>query len=349
MANTISDADVIARKRALEETKNQDGTWNIMRAATKAGIARPTMQSFIANLNNGLYDKAETSTIEMPKFVIDGDDEEPIDDLLGRFKKAHVRAKAAAVSRNWYEVKVAETKPYGVLWFGDPHLGPHCNWDALERDIAICQHDGVYAANIGDTTDNWPWTGRMARLWAENDISKKTERRLACWFMFDAGIKWLLWIGGNHDEWNGGMEYYKLLGGAANVPVIDWKANFVLVHNGGAKTRLSAAHGRKGQSLYNPLHGTLRDAKFGEEADVFVTGHIHQYGLFDIAFAERKMRTWLAQIAGYKIHDHYALVNGYSEAPCGQSMFMIVWPDTGQVQCFGDTQRGADFLQRLRA
>lgn len=332
------------RARAIELSKTiikTDGTPNINQIASILGKARSTVQSWLPRVE--LSDK-----VELPSFVIEGDEEEDIDEILGRFRKAHVRKKKAIEARQWYPIKIKETKPYGILWFGDPHLGPHCDWETLDRHIQIANQDGIYGANIGDTTDNWPWTGRLARLWAENDISSPTERRLAKWFMQEAGINWLVWLIGNHDEWNGGTEFYKALG-AYQVPVMDWRAQFTLVHPNGSQTRIDAAHGRKGNSIYNPTHGTLRAAKFGEDADMYVTGHIHSFGLFDIEFPERKTATWLAQISGYKTWDHYALVKGFAESRRGSAVLSIIFPETGGVQCFADVEIGAKFLESLRA
>lgn len=310
------------------------------KAAAALGLAR---SSFQGRLSRAASLGIKEEKIEFPAFVMEGDEDEPIDDLLARFRKDHERKQKAIQERNWFPIKVKEDKPYGILWFGDPHLGPHCNWTLLERHVAIARQDGVYGGNIGDTTDNWPWTGRMARLWAENDISHKTEKRLATWFMMEAGIKWLLWLGGNHDEWNGGTEFYKMLG-ANHIPVIDWRAQFTLSHKNGSQARVDAAHGRKGTSIYNPTHGTLRDAKFGEEASLFVTGHIHSYGLFHIEFPEKKTTTWLAQISGYKMGDRYALVNGFAQSNSGAAVLSIVDPVTGKVQCFEDVEEGAEYL-----
>jgi len=318
---------------------------SIAEAAKEFGIARQTMQDRL-RVAKARLGETGSKMVEMPTFVIDGDEEEDINDLLKRFRKSHdLKAKAAA-ERNWFEIRVKETKPYAMLWFGDPHLGPHCLWPVLERHIAIARQDGVYGANVGDTTDSWPWTGRMARLWAENDISHKTERRLAEWFMFGAGIHWLIWLIGNHDEWNN-TEFYKKLG-AYTVPVIDWRAKFTLVHNNGSKTRIDAAHGRKGSSIYNPTHATLREAKFGEEAALFITGHTHNFGLFEYEMPERKTHTWLAQVRGFKTLDHYALVNGFPESGKGHSIMSVIFPETGKVQCFSDPEEGADYLKWLR-
>lgn len=334
----LSDADAQGAVEALERYGTQAG------AADALGISRGTLQNRLRiAAARGLKDAA----VEFPSFVTDGDEDEPIDEILSRFRKNHERQQKAIEARNWFPIKVKEDKPYGILWFGDPHLGTHCNWTLLEKHIAIARQDGVYGGNIGDTTDNWPWTGRLARLWAESDISQKTEKRLATWFMMEAGIKWLLWLGGNHDEWNGGTEFYKMLG-ASQVPVIDWRAQFTLVHKNGSQARHDAAHGRKGTSIYNPTHGTLRDAKFGEDAAIYLTGHTHNFGLFQIEFAERKTTTWLAQVAGYKMGDRYALVNGFAQSNHGAAILEIVDPVSAKIMCFSDPEEGAEFLKWKR-
>lgn len=305
----------------------------------KRRIAEAERRNLIPDVN---------SKIEMPTFVEEGDEEEPIEEILSRQRKAFERKQKAAEARNWFPIKVNEEKSYGINWFGDPHLDDGgCNWPLLEKHIAICRQDGVYAGNIGDTTNNWPWTGRLAKLWSESEVSNKTAKRMAEWFMFSAGIKWLVWILGNHDAWNGGDEFYKRLG-ATYVPVLDWRAQFRLVHQNGSETRIDAAHGRKGNSIYNPSHGTLRDAKFGQEADLFVTGHIHSFKLDHYEIPERSKTTWLAQTRGYKWFDHYATVNGFAEYQTGASIFSVVDPSTGRVQCFADPEEGADYLKWKR-
>lgn len=318
-------------------------------AAKALGLPSTTFRDRLKIANERLKagGLAAKPTVEMPRFVLEGDEDEPIGEILGRMKKAQDIERRKAEARNWFPIKVNEDKPYGIIWFGDPHLGVATNWALLEKHIAIANQDGIYGGNIGDTTDNFPWTGRLAKIWAEKDISSQTERRLATWFMMEAGIRWLVFLLGNHDSWNGGTEFYKMIG-AHNVPVIDWRARFTLVHKNGSQTRIDAAHGRKGNSIYNPTHGTLRDAKFGEEAALWVTGHIHSYGLFDIEFPEKKQRTWLAQISGYKTNDHFAFVNGFAQSQHGSAVLSIIDPETGKVQCFGDVEEGAEYLKWLR-
>lgn len=327
----------------------QEAVDALHKEGTKSKAARALDLKFNTYLHRlELAEKAGMSpTIEFPSFVTEGDEEEPIDELLDRIRKASDRKAKAAEARRWFPIKVNEEKPYGLLWFGDPHLG-NGNQRLLDAHINVAQQEGIYGANIGDTTDNFPWTGRMAKLWSDTELSSKSERRLATWFMFEAGIKWLVWLLGNHDAWNGGSEFYKMLG-AYHVPIIDWRAQFTLVHPSGVKVPIDAAHGRKGSSIYNPTHGTLRDAKFGEDAACFITGHTHNFGMFRIEFPERRTAAWLVQIAGYKSVDSYAWTNGFHPAGRGASVLQIIDPQTGKVLFWEDPEEGAEYLAWLRA
>ncbi|MDE2104727.1 MAG: metallophosphoesterase [Patescibacteria group bacterium] len=309
------------------------------------GIPRGTLyHQFKMAEERGLFGPV----IEMPEFVTQGDEEEDIEEVLRRQRRHFEREHKAATARKWFKIKINEDKPYGIIWWGDPHLDSGgCNWPLLEKHVEVARRDGIYGGNIGDTTDNWPWTGRLAKLWADAEVSNRTSKRLAEWFMFESGVRWLLWLLGNHDQWNGGDDFYKRLG-AHHIPVIDWRAQFCLVHKNGSETRIDAAHGRKGSSIYNPAHGTLRAAKFGEEADLFVTGHIHSFKLDHYEIADRRMSTWLAQVRGYKFLDHYAVVNGFPEYQNGASILSVIDPETGKVQCFADVEEGAEYLEWKR-
>lgn len=335
-------SDEVLRETAEAYASNG---FNQIKTARALGIARSTLQSRLARVEPS----GEKPMVEMPDFVTAGDEDEPIEDILNRQRKAFERKHKAAQARKWFPIKIREEKPYGILWFGDPHIdNSGCNWPLLERHLAVARQPGVYGGNIGDTTDNWPWTGRLAKLWADSEVSSKTAKRMAEWFMFDAGVQWLVWLIGNHDAWNGGDEFYKKLG-ANQIPVLDWRTQFRLRHNNGSETKIDAAHGRKGNSIYNPSHGTLRDAKFGEDADLFVSGHIHSFKLDHFEIAERGKTTWLAQCRGYKWHDHYAWVNGFAEYQNGASILTIIDPETGRIPiCFADPEEGAEYLKWRR-
>lgn len=327
-------ADIVAKLK-LYQTPAELARAEGLRRGTVFQIAREEAQ--------------REKVVTFPKFVMEGDEEESIDEILARQMKAFERKAKAAEARKWFTIQIHEEKPYGIIWFGDPHIDDSgCNLPLLRRHLEVAKQPGIYGGNIGDTTNNWPWTGRLARLWAESEVSDKTAKKMAEWFMFDAGVRWLVWLIGNHDEWNGGADFYKRLG-ASYVPVIDWAAQFTIAHASGATTRIDAAHGRKGSSIYNPAHGTLRAAKFGEEADMFVTGHIHSFQSTEFEDADRQHKTWLLQARGYKFHDHYAKTGGFAEYQHGASILSVIDPATGRVlQCFSDPEEGADYLEYKR-
>ena len=146
----------------------EDGTPNQRAIARETGIARSTVNSMLAK---------QPATIEYPRFVIDGDEQEPIEDILARKRKGFERKARANADRQWFEIKVNERKPYGILMFGDPHLDDDgCNIPMLERHLTIAAKPGVYSLNIGDTANNW--VGRLERLYASQETSKNTGKRL---------------------------------------------------------------------------------------------------------------------------------------------------------------------------
>jgi len=250
----------------------------------------------------------------------------------------------------WFGVRVKEDLPYGVLWFGDPHLDDnYCNLDLLLRHVDIAQEDYIYGGNIGDTTNNWQ--GRMARLWANQDTSQKTAKERAEWFMFESGVNWLVWLIGNHDAWGDDGDFYHRLG-AKRVPVIDWRAQFVLQHPSGNDVRVDAAHGRKGRSDWNELHGLVRAAKREEEADLYLSGHTHNFGMEQLEIAERGFCAWLCQIRGYKWYDTWAWQNGFFNGRHGAAILSIIDPNetdkSRRITCFSDVERGMDYLGFLR-
>ena len=318
---------------------------SINAAARASGMARTTLGHRYSQRDKGDF----TPAVKFPAFVDDGDEDEPIDDLLGRLEKGFYRKHKNATAKRWFEIKVREDKPYAVMMFGDPHLGDDgCNMPLLQKHLEICKLPGVYGLNIGDTTNNW--VGRLMRLYAEQDTSAKTEKRLAEWFMFDAGVSWLCWVLGNHDDWNGGADFQKRLGGK-HIPIIDWRAQFRLSHKIGTEARIDASHGRKGSSIWNNLHATLRAAKLGENADLYVTGHTHNFGLEDLEIAEKGVSSWLVQLRGYKWHDHYALTGNWAEHQRGASVMAIIDPRPDarrRVMCFEDVEFGYDVLKWMR-
>jgi len=293
--------------------------------------------------------------VTFPDFVRDGDDEEPITDVIDRMARNFTRAKTARDQKRWFRIGLPDDKPVGILFVGDPHLDDNgCNWPVLKRHVELCaETDGLYAVNIGDTTNCWG--GRLVRLYANQDTSVKTARRLAEWFMLGSGVRWLLWLLGNHEHMGDGgpllAEMNKRYGTNA-IPLLDWKADFVLGFPGGEEFRISCAHDFPGSSMWNPNHGAVKAASFGDNVDLFVCGHLHNWAVSQWEFGEKGTAPLMVRVRGYKHLDSYATRIGKHEQEEGQSILVVIDPQSpsraGRVVSFVDVERGVKYLNMLR-
>jgi hypothetical protein len=267
---------------------------------------------------------------------------------LARESAAKMRQREA---EKWAAVRIDDSRPIGVVWFGDPHLGASTNWQRLRADVRTCATTpGMYGANLGDSSNNW--VGRLARIYGDEDISRKTERKLVQWFLADAGVKWLVWLMGNHDEWEHGADIIRLMRGAQCVPMHDWEARLKLKFRGGSEIKIHAAHDFPGSSIYNPTHSNARAVRFlGSDADLYVCGHRHTFGLQQFEVPETGRCPVLVRAAGYKTGDPHARRLGFPEATNGASVLTIFDPCAkvgGRVLAFSDIQQGARVLKALR-
>ncbi len=319
-----------------------------MVAAAKAlGISYATMQARIRTaktiMPEGLKADIPQPVTELP------DDDIPVDELIGvmkkRFQKRHENHKA----RMWRRFQVPTDGPYALMFFGDPHVDDNgCNWPLLHQHCELSaktQH--MYAVAIGDQSNNW--TGRLARLWAEQDTSATTAKRLVKWLLNESGVKWFLWLHGNHDAWQGPVSsgIIEEMKQCHEVTMQDWEARVVL-QSGGFDLRLWAAHNFAGHSMYNKLHGPQKAALMKDWAHIYVAGHHHNWALHHEENAERGFDYWLARCRGYKHMDHYGELLGHQPQKRGSSIVAVIDPKNHSVQCFADAEEGVDFLKFKR-
>ena len=210
----------------------------------------PTLAARALNLNRSTFDarlrvararfdlpepsevveQAEAAAVDLPVFPDDDISAgEILDHLERRFEKRQTRQAA----EHWFPINVRSDAPIGLAVIGDPHLGPNCNIGLLRRHVEVLANTpGMLAINIGDTADNW---GRLVHLYAEDDISRPTERRLARWFLGEAGIPWVAWLAGNHEEMHGEFSTFLKSENVAQIPMLDWRARFRLVFQSAAR------------------------------------------------------------------------------------------------------------------
>jgi len=260
--------------------------------------------------------------IDLPVFPDeDIDPERILDHMEERFvqKDAHFHAM------KWFKIKVRSDDPIGVCWVGDPHIGPHCNITLLRRDVKIMTGTpGLYAVNVGDTGDNWG--GRLIHLWAHTDSSRETERRLSGWFLQGAGIPWLAWLEGNHEDMDGAFTAHLRAINANKIPMIDWRAQFKLCFPS-REISVDCAHDFKGHSMWNDLHALGRAARESgsDLADIYVAGHRHLWSHKKEEMNDGRVIT-LIRARGYKWIDHFAHRHQFAHKRVGATVMTIINP-----------------------
>lgn len=292
----------------------------------------------------GLDKKDEIEFPDLPSSELPA--EKLIEQACARFE-GHLGARDA---RRWMEIKIKSNKPVGVAFVGDPHIDNNgCNWPLLRRDIKILKDTpGLYAVNIGDLTDNW--IGRLIRLYADQEMSKKQAWKLAKYFMRDAGINWLCHILGNHDAWGDGPYLIKA-NAAPQVPVEDWQSRFQISFPNGSRVRVHAAHDFPGNSIWNEMHGPKKASMLLEEADIYACGHKHQWAINEGENAQRGFVYYLIRSRGYKFIDSYADQLGYGSQKFGATITAVINPVANgarRIRCFSDMEEAAEFLTYLR-
>lgn len=342
----LTDEQCLERLKAFQ-------TFGSYKAAHEAtGLSRNSIKRGVETAKARGLDAGQDG-IELPDFPAD---DIPIERLLDLVEERTEIRKASYDAHTWFPVKVKDDRPIGILWFGDPHVDDNgCDWKLLRHHARLCSStEGLFGANIGDSSNNW--AGRLAALYAKQETSVKTARRMVQWLMLDSGIKWLLFLIGNHDQWGDGAEILSLMAAKHKTQKIvchDWEARFVLQFKNGAECRINAAHDFAGNSMWNPLHGTVKAAKFGDKTDLLVCGHLHNWAISQWEMAEKGTIPVMIRVKGYKTNDDYARKLGHHEQKEGAAILTIIDPRSpnraGRVVPYADVDSGVDYLKWLRA
>jgi hypothetical protein len=327
-----------------QETLELVATYGMRGAARELGLGYSSIQDRMRVIKRQ-QEAATQSPAPEPLPPPDLPFSERLDQLKTRNKTriAHERAKA------WQTVRIPVEGPYGICWFGDPHLDdPYCDLEAIEEHAAICARtEGLYGANGGDSVNNW--VGRLEKLHAFQNVTQEEAWELVDWFMNGLGVKWLLWILGNHDTWNHGLPIF-MKTNTQGILMRDWDAKMRLVSPCGGELKVWARHDFKGTSIYNELHGLKRAAMMDERADIYAAFHRHTFaqGQGELPGGREYC---IIRARGYKEVDHYATLHQFHEQRNGQSVVTVIEPRNGApplIHTFRDVHRGADFLTMIR-
>jgi len=322
-------------------------TGNAAAAARNFGVARQTLTNYIDK--GAIQYVGEGEKIKVPDIP---DNDIPVEEIVEGMKKRYTKRQHHHKAKQWMSYQVKIDGPIGIMWLGDPHVDDDgCNWPLLDGHLKLCAAtEGMFGASIGDAHNNW--TGRLLRLYGDQDTSKETGRKLVKHLLEGYGVRWLIWLLGNHDLWNDGAALLRAMG-AHLVPMEEWQAKFKLVFPNKKECRIWAAHDFPGHSMWNTMHGAQRAAHMKEEAHLYICGHTHNWALHQEESASREFVYWLARARGYKFMDDYAEKLGHFSQNNGAAILTIIDPDAasqaGFVQCYADVEHGADVLTYMRS
>lgn len=288
-----------------------------------------------------------------PPSIPDGD--VPVDELIEKLERNYTRRSAHVAAKKWMRFALREDGPYMLAVVGDPHLDdPGCNWPLLRRDVELMRRPHTHAICLGDVTNNW--SGRLVRLYAEQETTRSQAWKLSEWFF--RAVPWLVIVAGNHDMWSSSHGSGDPLDWMARGHAVkeDWLAQFEVAAPDGHVVRVDARHDFKGSSIYNPVHGLMRAQKFGDgSADILAAGHQHHAEIYCGQDPGKSTKPfWLVRARGYKHIDAFADQHQYESQASwhGSTVGIVVDPSRpigAQIHAYTDLAEAADILQFKRA
>ena len=292
----------------------------------------------------------------------------PVAELWDRRQEGYDLKHAHEEAAKLRKVEVKIDGPIGILHFGDPHIDDDgTDLGALQRDCeAVRSTEGLFGANIGDTTNNW--VGRLSRLYGEQSTTAGQAWKLAEYFLhfcpgqdpWDMKLperrallkNWLYLIGGNHDAWSGAGDPLKWMLKQADASYERSQVRLELRFPNGRHCRINARHDFRGTSQWNPAHGSMKACQMGFHDHILVNGHKHRSGYGLIKDPMRGTISHCIQVASYKVHDRYAKDSGFIDQHISPAVVTIINPmaeERGLVTVFHDTEAAVDFLTFLRS
>lgn len=274
-----------------------------------------------------------------------------VDELIQAKIERFSRLKRHNDATNLVRVSIHTDGPVGVMFLGDPHIDDDgCDLEELKRDIDLCNStDGLYAAHVGDLTNNW--VGRLEAKYGAQSATIEEGALLSKWLINAA--PWLFLVMGNHDLWNRGGMLVRELCDRANVYVDAHGVRVALMLPSGVEVRVNCRHDHSGHSQWNPGHGPLKALLFGDD-HLYVAGHRHTSANGPAVRDHESGRIkYPLRVAGYKRYDDYARSLGLPNRRISGAALLVIDPrfsddDPAHLTVFESTVQGARYLEFCR-
>lgn len=346
----LSDDEVMSAYQAYQQAGGV-----VLHAAKLAKIPRSTFNNRLEefwrrypHLQPALAEQEsekEFTIMAIPKEGLD------VDELVElRIRQFGVK-KAYEEATKLIDVRVRNTGTIGILHFGDPHLDDDgTDLAVLRAHSDLTKQEGVWGANVGDTTNNW--VGRLARLYANQSTSAEQAWQLAEWFI--KRTRWLYMVGGNHDAWSGSADPLKWIARQSDTLYKPSECRINLCFPNDRRVIVNARHDFAGHSQWNPAHGQMKAAQMGYRDHIMISGHKHTSGYGIIKDGSTGRVCHAIQVASYKIYDTYAKERGFRDQTVSPACMTVIDPDLPEnhpdmVKVYWDPLEGADVVAWKRS
>lgn len=271
---------------------------------------------------------------------------------------SHVRAfevkVGASLASQWQTIK-RPSGPFVIFHCTDPHVDDDGSaLNLLSEDIRASHDLDAIMCHGGDLLNNWPMAGRLAQQWAHQTCTMPSALKRAEHYIdiFKPDV----WVDGNHEEMNPYLDSWIKDKLPKNVITDYWVCNFQVKAGRSDPFKAVLSHKLgKGSSWFHKLHGHLREMMEGQEADLYMDGHLHCDGVIDHSMPERGMNAVGVASGGYKLADKYARRISKSSGEIkirGRAHWMVCDPDAefdeSRVTAFKSARHASAMLSGLQ-
>lgn len=245
-------------------------------------------------------------------------------------------------------VEVHESRPIGVVFTGDWHLGARgVKYDLLDRDLdLIANTDGLYCIGMGDYKDNQNPRIHPSGV-SEETTSSSCQDLLVKHLMMKAKGKWIALVRGCHDDWDhqlSDIDFVQEL--AASVGCVNlWHGGKLHIKVGKETYSIIARHKYKFESSLNTTnpHRNLVN-NFGYY-DIVALAHRHYP---DLQVTQRMGQELIYLRSGtYKTYDEFGQKIGGYEGTYGTPL-VIFFPKEHKKLVVPDIETGVKILKAFR-
>ena len=241
-----------------------------------------------------------------------------------------------------------DSGPVAIVEVADLHSGDvGVDYErAFAEAELIRDTPGMYVITVGDMVNNFI-IGTLAQARSGTRLSIPDEWALLRRYLKIIAPKWLLAVGGNHDQWTTmltGVDYFAEIVGQIKSRVIYDSDDVLFTLNvGDWSIPCRARHKWRGNSIYNVTHAIERAAKFDDDFLIGFGAHTHVGGYvrdMNVGGMDGKA----VQAGTYKRIDGFARRMGFAKPNLSTAVAVVISPEFHSLSGFNNLYECANYM-----